>query len=94
MQRFSNNGGQGQLPNNLSMHALRRKSDFAMETAEVARTAPTQSGCCGGDAPHGVNACCLEDADAKKSGEDGCGCKSKASVVGAGEGQSITNCCS
>ena len=94
MQRFSDNGGQGQVPNDLSLHEQRGKSDSAMESAELARTAPAQTGCCGGDAPRGVNACCLEDADAKKSGEDGCGCNPKAPVVEAREGQSITNCCS
>ena len=31
-------------------------------------------GCCGGPAPTGVDACCVSDADAKASGDDGCGC--------------------
>jgi thioredoxin reductase len=30
--------------------------------------------CCGGPAPAAVDACCLQDADAKAAGEDGCGC--------------------
>ena len=32
------------------------------------------SGCCGGPAPVGVDACCAEDADAKAGGKTGCGC--------------------
>ena len=34
------------------------------------------SGCCGGPAPAGVDACCVKDADAKAAGESGCGCGS------------------
>lgn len=32
------------------------------------------SGCCGGPPPAGVDACCVQDADAKAAGEGGCGC--------------------
>ncbi|MBN8983781.1 MAG: FAD-dependent oxidoreductase, partial [Rhizobiales bacterium] len=32
------------------------------------------SGCCGGPAPADVNACCVEDANAKAAGKSGCGC--------------------
>jgi hypothetical protein len=32
------------------------------------------SGCCGGPAPTGVDACCVQDADAKAVGKSGCGC--------------------
>jgi hypothetical protein len=32
------------------------------------------SSCCGGPAPAGVDACCVQDADAKTAGESGCGC--------------------
>jgi hypothetical protein len=34
----------------------------------------TASGCCGGPAPAGVEACCAEDANAKVAGKSGCGC--------------------
>lgn len=34
------------------------------------------SGCCGGPAPEGTDACCVKDADAKAAGQDGCGCNS------------------
>jgi thioredoxin reductase len=42
-----------------------------------AATAATTS-CCGGPAPSSVDACCVDDADAKARGEDGCGCNSAA----------------
>jgi len=32
------------------------------------------SGCCGGPAPAGVDACCAQDTDAKAVGKTGCGC--------------------
>src|SRR5205823_3004406 len=32
------------------------------------------TGCCGGPAPAGADACCVQDAEAKASGQDGCGC--------------------
>jgi hypothetical protein len=36
------------------------------------------TGCCGGPAPVGTNACCADDAVAKIAGESGCGCASPA----------------
>lgn len=35
---------------------------------------PTSAGCCGGPAPAGSAACCVQDADAKAKGDVGCGC--------------------
>ena len=32
------------------------------------------SGCCGGPAPAGTDACCAQDAAVKSSGGSGCGC--------------------
>lgn len=32
------------------------------------------SGCCGGPAPAAIDACCVDDADAKAVGKCGCGC--------------------
>ena len=32
------------------------------------------AGCCGGPAPAAVDACCVQDADAKADGKTGCGC--------------------
>ena len=37
-----------------------------------------EAGCCGGPAPVGVEACCVQDADAKAAGEGGCGCGTPA----------------
>jgi catechol 2,3-dioxygenase-like lactoylglutathione lyase family enzyme len=37
--------------------------------------------CCGGPAPAGTDACCVKDADAKASGESGCGCGSNTIVA-------------
>jgi hypothetical protein len=34
----------------------------------------TASGCCGGPAPDGVDACCADDVDARAAGKSGCGC--------------------
>lgn len=31
-------------------------------------------GCCGGPALSDADSCCVADADAKSSGDDGCGC--------------------
>jgi thioredoxin reductase len=36
------------------------------------------TGCCGGPAPAGADACCVKDADAKAAGLDGCGCGTAA----------------
>jgi hypothetical protein len=40
--------------------------------------APASAGCCGGPAPAGEDACCVEDLTAKEMGEGGCGCGGKA----------------
>jgi thioredoxin reductase len=45
--------------------------------ANGAQTATT-TGCCGGPAPAGADACCVQDADAKAAGLDGCGCGTTA----------------
>jgi hypothetical protein len=39
-----------------------------------ATAAPQKTGCCGGDAPAGTDACCALDADVKSAGGNGCGC--------------------
>lgn len=36
------------------------------------------AGCCGGPAPSDADACCVQDADAKAAGEEGCGCGTPA----------------
>jgi hypothetical protein len=37
-----------------------------------------QTGCCGGAAPRGVDACCALDAQAKSAGSAGCGCAARS----------------
>jgi thioredoxin reductase len=39
-------------------------------------TGLSTSGCCGGPAPAGAQACCVKDAEAKAAGLEGCGCGS------------------
>jgi arsenite methyltransferase len=59
------------------------------ESLEIStvEAAPAVSGCCGGPAPAGVEACCADDARAKSAGEAGCGCGSPTLVrKGPGEG--------
>jgi len=36
----------------------------------------TPGTCCGGPAPTGTDACCVQDAEVKSSGGTGCGCGS------------------
>lgn len=58
-------------------------------TPAPAMTDPVRSevGCCGGAAPEGVEACCLEDSEAKASGESGCGCSTPSKAV------AVAGCC-
>jgi hypothetical protein len=56
---------------------------------EVSTQQGAQSGCCGGAAPKGVDACCALDAEVKSEGGSGCGCAAKsASAVRPGK-----SCC-
>jgi thioredoxin reductase len=50
------------------------------------------TGCCGGPAPAGTDACCVKDADAKAAGEDGCGC-GVAAVTSAEPVVATGGCC-
>jgi hypothetical protein len=46
-----------------------------------ARESRTSRGsCCGGPAPAGADACCAQDAEAKSTGNAGCGCSSTAAA--------------
>jgi hypothetical protein len=40
--------------------------------------------CCGGPAPAAVDACCAEDAHAKATGQEGCGCGPESATEAAG----------
>ena len=44
--------------------------------AENSRPTGSASGCCGGPAPAGTSACCVQDAAVKSTGGSGCGCGS------------------
>lgn len=49
-------------------------------TPPAAEPAPATSGCCGGAAPAGADACCALDADVKSAGGSGCGCGTPAAA--------------
>jgi len=52
------------------------------ETGVCSTTRPTAAiesvGCCGGPAPATIDACCVQDAEAKNAGKSGCGCRTAA----------------
>lgn len=50
------------------------KSDTLITERGASRDAKAQSGCCGGAAAPGADACCALDADIKATGGSGCGC--------------------
>ena len=52
----------------------------AVATA-AATVAAAAAGCCGGPAPAGTDACCVQDADAKAAGAAGCGSKASAPIA-------------
>jgi len=60
-------------------HAAAREVRLVLPETGVCSAAPTvgvaAAGCCGGPAPSGVDACCVADAEAKRAGSAGCGCK-------------------
>ena len=65
-------------------------------SASQARAAATPnqvgpSGCCGGPAPIGTDACCAQDAEVKSAGAVGCGCGTSAPRAAA---HNRTPCCS
>jgi thioredoxin reductase len=56
--------------------------------------AKTSSGCCGGPAPAGVDACCVKDAEAKATTGQGCGCGSaKAPAPAPAKVTERAGCC-
>lgn len=46
--------------------------------------APAATGCCGGSAPAGADACCALDAEVKSAGGSGCGCGAAAAPKSGG----------
>jgi hypothetical protein len=62
-------------------HAAAREVRLVLPETGVCSAGPAveaASGCCGGAAPAGVDACCVLDAAAKAAGERGCGCSEPA----------------
>jgi thioredoxin reductase len=59
-------------------HAAAREVRLVLPETGVCSAAPAAeaavSGCCGGPAPAGADACCVRDAEAKAAGKAGCGC--------------------
>ena len=54
------------------------KSETRTTETEASQRKAAQSGCCGGAAPQGADACCALDADIKSTGGSGCGCAPRA----------------
>jgi hypothetical protein len=59
-------------PVGATVAAPARNIDLAFADSRAGEVAAT--GCCGGPAPAGADACCVKDADAKAAGQEGCGC--------------------
>ena len=59
-------------------HTAAREVRLVLPETGVCSAAPVSaaagSGCCGGPAPAGVDACCVLDSEAKAAGKAGCGC--------------------
>ena len=57
--------------------AAAERVELVLPETGVCNTIPlvgSSTGCCGGPAPVGLEACCVADADAKTAGKAGCGC--------------------
>lgn len=54
------------------------------ESINTRTTEESTTGCCGGPAPAGTDACCVQDAAAKAAGESGCGCGPKVATRKSG----------
>jgi hypothetical protein len=48
---------------------------------DTTRTPGASTGCCGGPAAKGANACCALDAEVKATGGSGCGCTPKTTTT-------------
>jgi thioredoxin reductase len=60
-------------------HEAARRVQLVLPETGVCNAPPAtdleaSAGCCGGPAPANVDACCVQDADAKAAGAAGCGC--------------------
>ncbi len=76
----------------LSLQPIKALCKPAMAGMPVPKTSSSnEAGCCGGPAPDGVHACCMQDADAKAAGEIGCGCNRKKASTSEPEPPAISN---
>lgn len=64
-----------------------------VQLTPTTQTAPQASGCCGGEAPVGADACCALDADVKSAGGSGCGCDTASDVPAASVPSAAKGCC-
>jgi hypothetical protein len=62
-------------------------------TANLIPSNEPAAGCCGGPAPAGVDACCLDDAKAKQDGAADCGCDAVAAAPAAPLVVAASSCC-
>ena len=62
-------------------------------TANLIPSNEPAAGCCGGPAPAGVDACCLDDAKAKQDGAADCGCDAVAAASAAPVVVAASSCC-
>jgi hypothetical protein len=58
------------------------KNEAVTSEREASPGKQRRTGCCGGAAPSGADACCALDADIKSTGGSGCGCSRAASEAG------------
>jgi hypothetical protein len=55
-----------------------RNSETQATEGSASQAQQAQTGCCGGAAPQGADACCALDAEIKSTGGSGCGCAPRA----------------
>ena len=66
-----------------------QKSETQAAEREALQAKEVQTGCCGGAAPEGADACCVLDAEIKSTGGSGCGCAPRAASGASRKG----GCC-
>ena len=65
------------------------KNETPSAAPDASPSKEAQSGCCGGAAPQGTEACCALDANIKATGGSGCGCTPR----GANGARKRGGCC-
>jgi hypothetical protein len=72
---------------------LKTDSTVTTEAGQHGAAAGATNACCGGPAPEGREGCCAQDAAAKASGGEGCGCNA-AREAPAEPARARSGCCS